>query len=210
MSESAVQDWTGIFRIGVVVFNLIVIPLYFVYSGPLPPRNTLVRVFLSMLGLTALIAFLTGFRHSLLRAGPEYEWLATLCLALGLVHTGLTFVADSLQAGSVLGKIERIDPTLLGSGGEKTMVLYGPMSRLLETAFLAAAGSAILATRILPAWTAWLAYAVGVVQLAFVPTLFSGTDPSRFYSINGWGIPVAGGLFLVWILAVSIACIVAG
>ncbi len=124
-------------------------------------------------------------------------------MAVGLTHTVLTFVADALQAGAVLGKTERIDTTLVGAGAEGSLIIYGPISRLLEAAFLAAAGAAILVTAMLPAWSGWLAYAVGVVQLAFVPTLFSTTDPAYFYSVNGWGIPVAGSLFLAWVLVVS-------
>jgi hypothetical protein len=115
----------------------------------------------------------------------------------------LTLVADALQAGGVLGKTERIDPTLVGSGAEGALIIDGSISRLLEAAFLASAGSVILITGILPAWTGWLAYAVGVFQLALVPTIFSKTNPAHFYSVNGWGIPVAGSLFLAWIVVVS-------
>ena len=203
MSELVVQHWTGVAGIGFVALNMIVIPLYFVYSGPPPARNVLTRILTNMLALVGLIAFLVGFRHSILQANSDYEWLGTLCLAVGLAHTVLTFVADSLQAGSVLGKSERIDPTLVGAGAEGSLIIYGPISRLLEAAFLASAGSVILITTILPAWTGWLAYAVGVFQLALVPTLFSKVNPARFYSINGWGIPVAGSLFLAWIVVVS-------
>ncbi len=33
---------------------------------------------------------------------------------------------------------------------------------------------------------------------------FNMTNPTEFYSTNGWNIPVAGGLFLFWVLLVSI------
>jgi hypothetical protein len=81
------------------------------------------------------------------------------------------------------------------------------MQRLLVAAFLGSAGAAILLTGILPAWIGWFAFVVGLLQLAFVPTIFSTTDPSRFYSVNGWGIPVAGGFYLLWILSASVALI---
>jgi hypothetical protein len=204
MNDSSIQNWTGVFGIAFVALNLVVIPLYFIYSGPPPVRNVLTRVFVSMLALTGLIAYQVGFRTSILEAGPDFEWLGSLCLAFGLAHAILLFVADSLQAGSVLGKTGSIDPTLVGAGAEKTMVIYGPVSRLLSAAFLVSAGAAILTTGVLPAWISWLAFAVGMIQFAFIPTIFSTTDPTRFYSINGWGIPVAGGFYLLWILTSSL------
>jgi hypothetical protein len=204
MSESVVQLWTGIAGIGFFVLVLIEIPLYFVYSGAPPPRNVLARSLINMFGLVVLMAFLAGFRHVIVQARPDYELLGTLALALGATHVVLTYVAGAVQAGSVLGKTERLDPTVIGSGAETSLIIYGPISRLLEAAFLGVAGGAILATGILPAWTAWLAFAVGALQLAMVPTLFYKTDPAHFYSVNGWGIPVAGGLFSAWLLAVSI------
>ena len=207
MSDLSLQHWTGFFGIAFVVLNVIVIPLYFIYSGPPPVRNVLARVLVSMVALTSLIAFLVGFRYSILQARPDIEWLGTLALAFGMSHVILLFVADSLQAGSVLGKTGSFDPTLVGSGAEKTMVLYGPMARLLSAAFLVSAGAAISITGILAAWISWFAFIVGIIQLAFVPTMFSTTDPARFYSINGWGIPVAGGLYMLWISTVSVSLI---
>ena len=40
--------------------------------------------------------------------------------------------------------------------------------------------------------------------MALIPTIYSGSDPTRFYSINGLGIPTAGGLFALWVLIVSV------
>jgi hypothetical protein len=184
-----------------------VIALYFVYSGPPPVRNVLLRVFISMFASAGLLLFLVGFRHSILQVRAEFEWLGSLCLTVGLAHTVLILVADALQAGSVLGKPGLIDPTLVGSGAERTMILYGPMQRLLVAVFLGAAGSAIVLVGVLPAWIGWFAFVVAGLQLVFVPTIFSTTDPTRFYSVNGWGIPVAGGFYLLWILTTSIALI---
>lgn len=205
VNGSTVQHLTGV--VGIAIFALITIeiPLYFVpYSGPPPAWNVLTRVLIDMFLLTGFIAFLVGFRHTILSARPDYEWLGTLCLAVGLALVLLGFAADSIQAGSVLGAQERVDPTRVGSGAEGALLIYGPMARLLTATFLASVGSAILVTGILPGWAGWLAYAIGAFHLALVPTIFYKTDPAYFYSINGWGIPVAGGLLLSWILVVSI------
>ena len=125
-------------------------------------------------------------------------------LTSGLVFVTLTFVADSLQVGAVLGTVGELDPTMIGGHGEGSILIFGPMARLLTALFLITAASAILGTRLLPAWTARMAQAVAVFHLAMVPSLFSGTLPARFYSINGWNIPVAGGLFVTWLLAASV------
>lgn len=205
VNEPTVQHLTGVVGIVVFALTIVVIPLYFVpYSGPPPAWNVLTRVLIDMFVLTGLIAFLVGFRHTILSAHPYYEWLGTLCLAAGLAFVLLTFAADSIQAGSVLGAQERVDPTRVGSGAEGALLIYGPMARLLTATLLASAGSAVLITGILPEWTGWLAYAIGAFHFALVPTIFYKTDPAHFYSINGWGIPVAGGLLMSWILVVSI------
>lgn len=195
---------TGIVGVSIYLLGMVVLPLYFVYDGPPPVSNILTRILLNMLACTGLIAFMVGFRQLIIEARPDYDWIGTLCFTAGLVFLTLTFVADSIQVGSVIGTSGGIDPTTIGSGGEGSLLIYGPIARLLTALLLITAGAAILGTHILPKWTAWMAQAVAVFHLALVPSIFSGTEPSHFYSINGWGIPVAGGLFLLWILAVSI------
>ncbi len=66
MNEVGVQHWTGVAGIGFVALNMIVIPLYFVYSGPPPAWNVLTRILMNMLALLVLIAFLVGFWHRIL------------------------------------------------------------------------------------------------------------------------------------------------
>jgi len=205
VSEADVQHLTSLAGIGIFVLSAVAIPLYFVpFDGPPPAWNVLTRVLVDMFVLVGFVVFLAGFRHIVLSGRPAYEWLGTLCLALGLALVVLTFAAHSIQAGSVLGAQGRVDPTRVGSGAEGALPIYGPMARLLTAAFLASAGSAVLLTGALPGWAGWLAYAVGAFHLALVPTIFSGTDPARFYSVNGWGIPAAGGLLLGWVLVVGI------
>lgn len=205
VSERGVQYLTGLAGIGIFALTAVVIPLYFVpFRGPPPAWNVLTRILVDMFVLVGFVVFVVGFRHTLLSERPALEWLVTLCLAGGLALAILTFVAHATQAGSVLGAQGRVDPTRVGSGAEGALLIYGPVARLLTVTFLASAGSAILLAGVLPGWTGWLAYAVGAFHLALVPTIFSGTDPARFYSINGWSIPVAGGLLLSWVLVVSI------
>ena len=65
-------------------------------------------------------------------------------------------------------------------------------------------GTALLATELTPTWLGWLAITIAVFHLGLAPTILSTTDPARFYSLNGWSIPIAGGLLLTWVLATSI------
>lgn len=192
---------------GVVTFGLtqLSIPLYFVYDGPPPVPNVLARSLLDLLTCAALTGFLVALRQLLRDARPSSEWLANLSLAAGLAYANVTFVAVSLQVGAVLGTDGSLDPTTIGGRGEGALLIFGPLARLLTALCLASAAAAILESRVLPRWTARAAQAVALFQLALVPTLFSGTQPARFYSINGWNIPVAAGLFVAWVLATSVA-----
>ena len=84
-------------------------------------------------------------------------------------------------------------------------MIYGPVGRILTAAYLAACGGVIVRARLLPAGFGWAAFTLGALQLAFVTTYFSGTDPTQFFSLNGWHLPVIGGLFGLWILGTSVA-----
>jgi hypothetical protein len=162
----------------------------------------------SMFTCASFIVFLVGFREVLRRARPDFEFLASMAFYPGFAYFILMMVADSVQVGSVLAHAAPVDPTLVGSGGETAMLIWGPLSRLLTALFLTSAAGAILATEILPRWIAWLAFAIAALHVALIPTIYSGTNSSLFYSINGLGIPTAGGLFALWVLLASIALLV--
>jgi hypothetical protein len=203
MNSIKVRQFTGISGIIIFLLSMIVLPLYFVYNGPPPVSNILTRALINMFVCTALIIFLVGFRHLIREAGLDFEWIATLSFTFGLVFSILTFASDAIQVGSVLGKTGGIDPTTVGSGAEGAILLFGPIARLLTSMFLFTAAMAILGTHILPKWTARMAQIIAVFHFALIPSIFSGTDPSYFYSINGLGIPISGTLLLIWILVVS-------
>jgi len=192
---------------GIATFALIMatVPLYFVYSGPPPAWNVLARSLIAMFSMVALLGFAVGLQVLTRRVRPEEEPLATLLGALGVVLVAVDLVATALEAGTVLGRTEPLDPTLVGSGAGGALVIYGPVGRILTAAFLAACGGVIVRTRVLPTGLGWAAFVLGALQLAFVATYFSGTDPEHFFSLNGWHLPVIGGLFGLWILVTSVA-----
>ena len=203
--DTTVRIATAASGIAAFVITLPVIALYFVTSDPPPTRNVLTRVLLNVVLCAALLSFIAGYSALVYSASRDYAWLATLTLAAGVALVVVTLVADAVQAGAVLHAGTNIDPTRMGSGGEASQVIYGPIARVLTALVLIAAAGGTLVTGLAPAWMGWLALAVAVFHLGLAPTILSATDPSRFYSLNGWSIPIAGGLFLTWVLTVSIA-----
>ena len=204
MKKSNLYYWTGIAGIAMYALGMIEIPLYFIYSGPPPVENILTRVLINMFACVGLIGFISGFRSIIVQTNPVYKGLGSFIFSIGFAYAILTYVADSIQVGSVWVSKIPIDPTLVGAGGEGALLIYGPIDRLLTTVLLVACGLAIIMTRIIPIWTGWLACLVSVCHIAPVPTIFYMSEPSDFFSANGWNIPIAGGLFLIWVMIVSI------
>jgi hypothetical protein len=207
MTDSSLRKWTGSAGILTFVLLIAIVPLYFVYSGPPPRDNVLARSLIGMLSLVPFLAFIVGLQTLIRRARPDDEALPALLLSLGIVWIAVTFVATAHESGTVLGRTDPFDPTLVGSGAEGALVIYGPVGRILTAAFLVVAGTAIARTRVMPAWVGRAAFALGALQLAFVATFFSGTAPEQFFSVNGWYLPVLGSLLSVWILSASVALI---
>ncbi|MCW3119572.1 MAG: hypothetical protein JWM28_3654 [Chitinophagaceae bacterium] len=209
MKKTTAYYWTGIFGIAMYLLVLLEIPLYFVYtptpSGTPPAAIILIRILVDMFVCIGLIGFFSGFRNIISQSEPDFEWLGTFIFTCGLAFSILGFVADSIQAGSVFAAhANPVNPTWVGYGAEGALLIYGPINRLLNATILFAAGTLIIKTGLFPKWTAWLGYLIAIYNLSFVPTLFFVTTPLDFYSVNGWNIPIAAGLFFLWILIISI------
>jgi hypothetical protein len=152
-----------------------------------------------------MIIFFSGFKNIIVQSWPDLEWLATVVFACGLTFSTVASVADAIQAGSVwAAKTDSVDPTWVGYGGEGSLLIYGPINRLLCATILVTGSTLILKTRLFPKWTAWLGYLFAVYNLVFVPTIYYMSVPLQFYSTNGWNIPIAAGFFFLWILIISI------
>jgi hypothetical protein len=205
MADIALRRWTGIAGLATFALILVVAPLYFVYLGPPPRDNVLSRSLVGMFQLVALLSFVAGLQALIRRAAPDENGLATALGFFGVVLVAVNFVAIAQEAGRMLGRTDRFDPTLVGSGAEGALVIYGPVGRILTAAFLGAAGAAIVRARVVPAWVGRAAFVLAAMQLAFVGTFFSDTNPAQFFSVNGWHLPILGGLLGCWILCVSVA-----
>ncbi|MCU1641094.1 MAG: hypothetical protein JWN03_1369 [Nocardia sp.] len=203
MDTTTLRRATGLAALTGAVLMLIELPLYFVYDGPPPDWNVLTRSLFGLGGMTALIVFMTGFGYLVKRAEPAVDWLGALATNAGLLWLAVAFVSTGLEVGAVIQAPDPIDPTITVSG---TYILYGTISRFLEALFFCAFGFAVRHSRVLPRWTARSAFALSLLNLAFVPSMFFGNTPANFYAANGWGTTATmGGFTMLWLLAVGSA-----
>jgi len=198
---------TGISGILAAVVATVVGDLYFVYSGNPPQWDVLTRNLLNLVTVGLFIVFVTGLSSILRDADLKYGWLANLVFGAGLIYATIVLVAVSLEVGVVLGAPSgKFDPTTDGPLAHANVLMHGSVTRMVTALLLAAAGYAILHTRALPRWAGRTAYLLATVNLAFVPSLFFGIDPARFYSALGWGnTALTAGLITYWAAAVGIA-----
>ncbi len=225
MSEGQMRRWTGIVGVAGFVVFLVALPLYFLGSQPMGRLadsaqfaddvgkvNTLILARTSLadpLILACLLVFVAGFSRLVRRARPDLEWLAAVVFGAGLVVLTLELAGDALAGGAALDTSVKADPSVVRALWEGSIVFYGAIGLMMSALLLAALGSATLATRMLPRWIGWLAYAAAAVNLAAAPTILAGTDVTRFYTANGYVTFIAQALMLVWFLIAGIAMIVA-
>jgi len=198
---------TGISAILTAVAGTVVGDLYFAYSGNPPQWDVLTRSLLNLVTVGLFIVFVTGLSSILRDADRNYAWLANLVFGAGLIYAAIDLVKISLEVGVVLGVPSgKFDPTTDGPLAHANVLMHGSVTRLVTALLLAAAGYAILRTRALPRWAGRTAYLLAVINLAFVPSLYFGMDPARFYSALGWGnTALTAGLITYWAAAVGIA-----
>jgi hypothetical protein len=209
MTETGVRRLTGFAGILAAVLGVVLVPLYFTYSGPPPAWNVLTRNMINLIAAMAILLFLLGLAHLVRRAGARYDFLASVISGGGLLYVAITLVAISLETGVVLETPNgTVDPTVDGPVAHANMLLHGSIPRLLTAVMLFAAGAAIVRSGILPRWIGRSAYLVAVINLAFVPAMFFGDDAAHFYSAVGWGTAAtAATLLLYWALAAGIAAL---
>ena len=209
MTDNAVRQvvgWSGVvFGIG----TLASVPLYFVYSGPPPASNVLTRNLITLIMIALLLIFFSSLSHLIRRARNGSEWLASILYGATLLFLGIALVAAAMETGVVfLTPDGSVDPTIDGPLAAANVLLHGSIKRLLTALILIPAGYAILRTRVLPRWAGWSAYFVALCNLSFVPSLYFGTDVTKFYSAHGWGnSALTGSLIGYWVFAVGIAAL---
>ena len=123
-----------------------------------------------------------------------------------MTWVAVLLVGLSLEVGAIFGgPAGTIDPTIDGPLAHGTMLIHGAIGRALTVVILTAAGYGVIRTRLIPVWMGKVAYAIALVNLAFMPAMFFGTDPTQFYSAIGWGNSALVASFIgYWILAAGI------
>jgi hypothetical protein len=194
---------TGLAGMLVGLGSTVSVPLYFIYSGPPPAWDILTRNLLTVGVCIGMIAFWTGLRRVL---------QSDLLFTTGLIYTTLLLVGVSFETGVLYnGGGAPVDPTTTGPLAAGVILIHGTIGRSLTVLLLCATARAISRTRALPRWSAVLAYTIALINLAFVPSLYFGTQASTFYSALGWGnSALTASLIGYWIFAVGVALIRAG
>jgi hypothetical protein len=220
MSDLTVRRWAGAFGVGSFVVFLVALPLYFggMTNAPLEDAarfsayvtsvNTAILIRTSIadpLIMIGWLVFLAGFRHLIRQARMEYEWLATLMLASGVVVITLELVGDGLEAGAALDTVAKADPTVVRGLMEASFPMYGAIGLIMSALLLASAGYATLATGVLPRWTGWFAYAAAIANLLAAPSILGGTDYMAFWSAPGYVTFTAQVAMVIWFLIASIS-----
>jgi hypothetical protein len=224
MNDPRMRRVTGAFGLASVGIWLAIFPLYVVqpptslYDGAATAqalfaiRNVVFTRILLGLGLyVTLMVFAVGFRELIRRADAEYEWVGTLGVVAMAVWLGVTLVANGLEGGAALDTLGgHADPSVVRALTMGYLLIYnGSIAFIMTALFLAVAGYATFATRILPRWTGWLAYAATVLCVMSIPAMYGGpVDPAGFYNAGGWGPAIVANFPpLLWFLAVSILLI---
>ncbi|MFZ0734342.1 MAG: hypothetical protein WAM79_18620 [Candidatus Sulfotelmatobacter sp.] len=222
MDDLRIYRWSGACGLAAIAVFFIEFPFYLVRSGfpgvtdpakiadftATYATNVMTCVFFDFIILTLLMIFLAGFRHLIRQANRQHEWLGTLVFGVGLVYITLTLVADSLQAATVIdARTVPASGVIIRAMLESTFLMYGSVALFLMAVLMAMAGYVGVASRALPAWSAWVGYLCAVGCLAFVPSMFVGSpDIMRFYNPAGWGPEaIASGFPLAaWMITIGI------
>jgi len=215
-----VRRWAGAFGVAGFVVFLVALPLYFIgmtdapledaerFSDYVTSVNTSILIRTSLadpLIMVGLMVFLAGFRHLIRQARQEYEWLATLVFAVGVVVITLELVGDGLEAGAALDTVAKADPTVVRGLMEASFPMYGAIGLIMSALLLASAGYATLATGVLPRWSGWFAYAAAIANLLAAPSILGGTDYTAFWSAPGYVTFIAQVAMVIWFLIASIS-----
>ncbi|BCJ26704.1 hypothetical protein [Actinocatenispora sera] len=185
--------------------SVLLVGLYFVYSGPPPEWNVLTRSLLTLVIIAALTLFGVALGRLLPSDGKGRRTVAgQLSIVSLLTYGGVILFATSLEAGTPLGYPGKaMDPTTDGPLAAAMALAHGPIAHLWIAMFFlgfVVAVSRSAAPRIVPRWTLRGSVVVAVINLLAVPSLYFGMDASNFYAVNGWGADALVGLItLMWV-----------
>ena len=198
---------TGLCGLVGAVLSVAMVGLYFVYAGPPPLANVLSRTLLAVTTFTLFLIFAVGLHRMLAAARRGDPGLSgAVCTTALTSYVVVTLVSASVEAGTSLWHPDgSMDPTVDGPLSAATVLLHGPIARLLVAMFLVALSIAARGG-ILPGWVRVGNAVLALANLALVPSLFFGMDPAHFYAANGWGSTASiGAVNVIWFGVISVA-----
>jgi hypothetical protein len=222
MNHQRMRRLTDVFALASVVLWISIFPLYMVkdpsisfYDGTATAQElfriqnvVFTRILLGLSLYVTLMVFAVGFRDLIRRADAECEWVGTLIVTSMTVWTGVTLVANGLEGGAALDTLNgNADPSVVRGLTMGYLLIYnGSIAFVMTGLFLAAAGYATFATRILPRWTGWLAYAGTALCAISIPAM-GGPSTLRVSTTSADGVLIANFPPLRWFLVVGILLI---
>ena len=183
------------------LLSLVMVALYFVYSGPPPESNVLSRNLITVATFTAFLVFAVGLGRLLRGEDDGDAGLAgEIAVAALRTYVTVTFVATSLEVGTSLQHPDgSLDPTVDGPLAAGMALLHGPIARVLVATFLIALACTPLARHRFSGRVRKGSVILALVNLALVTSLFFGMDAAQFYAANGWGaVASIGALNVIW------------
>lgn len=188
------------------LLSLVMVALYFVYSGPPPQSNVLSRNLITVATFTAFLVFAVGLNRLFRSHGAGDAGMAgELAVAALKTYVTVTFVATSLEVGTALQFPDgSLDPTVDGPLAAGMTLLHGPIARVLVATFLLGLASTPLAREHFSRRVRTGSIVLGVVNLALIPSLFFGMDAANFYAANGWGaVASIGAINVIWFAVIG-------
>ncbi|MDB5167592.1 MAG: hypothetical protein JWN26_737 [Candidatus Saccharibacteria bacterium] len=172
--------------------------------------QTLAIIIIDTLLMSCLIIFFAGFRQLIIRSKRDLNWITDLAFGAGLVFVAVTLVGDAMDAGAALDTVSNYaaNPSVLRALTEGHMLLFGSIGCILTALVTATFAYTTFASSAVPKWTGWVGYAVAVLNLLSVLTVFGGTSATSFFSAGGAGVTLLATFpFLSWVIVVGIVTI---
>jgi hypothetical protein len=197
MHDSNVLRWMGACGVAAGVLLLVATPLYLVMGTPPSLGNeTLFSAYVTrsntilittklvdIVYLVGFIVFAAGLRHLIRRMRPDFEWLAALVFGSALLQAASVLMFDALAGGAALDTFNKPDPSVVRALTEASLAMNA-FGFILTALFEASVSYAILATRVLPGWTGWLGFGIGILNLVAVPAIFGGNHLYRLVRVH--------------------------
>jgi hypothetical protein len=184
------------------ILSLVMVALYFVYSGPPPGSNVLTRNLITLATFTSFLVFAVGLGRMLRTFGDGDAGLAgEVALTAFRTYVTVTLIATSLEVGTSLQFPDgSLDPTVDGPLAAGMVMLHGPIARVLVAVFLLGFAATPAVPEHFSRRVVSGSIVLAIVNLALVPSIFFGMDAADFYAANGWGSTASiGAVNVIWL-----------